>query len=266
MANRQRWPSEPRSPIIVAPGTAGERREQAGQREGVRELSFWRVPVIKQRFSWLLALVVVSAIFVAALLVWLSQTSGDEEEVRELLADIPQSGTTLGSEYAAVTIYLYEDLQCPSCARFARETFPELVRSYVEPGDVKVVSETIAVLGPDSVPAARAALSAGEQNRYWEYSTLFFLNQGRENSGYVTDEFLTNIAQKTQGLDVDQWNEARDSDAVQSELDSAQASARDEGIEGTPTLVVSGPDGTSELVGAVPIDRIAAEIDEVRTS
>jgi protein-disulfide isomerase len=223
--------------------------------------------VIKQRFSWLLAIVVVCAVAVAALLVWLSQTSGGGEEgVRQLLGDVPQSGTTLGSEDAPVTIYLYEDLQCPVCARFARDTLPELVRRYVESGEVKVVSETLAILGRDSVPAAKAALSAGEQNRYWEYSTLFFLNQGRENSGYVTEEFLTNIAQKTQGLDVDQWDETRESDTVQSELDSAQASARDEGIEGTPTLVVSGPGGTSKLVGAVPIDRLAAEIEEVRSS
>lgn len=223
--------------------------------------------MIKQRLSWLLAIVVVSAVAVAALLVWLSQTSGGGgEEVRELLGNVPQNGTMLGSEDAPVTIYLYEDLQCPSCARFARDTFPELVRRYVESGEVKVISETLAILGRDSVPAARAALSAGEQDRYWEYSSLFFLNQGRENSGYVTDEFLTNIAQKTQALDVDQWNEARDSDAVQSELDSAQASARDEGIEGTPTLVVSGPGGTSKLVGAVPIDHVSAEIDKVRSS
>jgi protein-disulfide isomerase len=223
--------------------------------------------VIKQRFSWILTIVVVSAIAVAALLVWLSQTSGGgEEEVRQLLADVPQNGITLGSEDAPVTIYLYEDLQCPVCARFTRDTFPELVRRYVESGEVKVTSETLAILGRDSVPAAKAALSAGEQNRYWEYSTLFFLNQGRENSGYVTDEFLASIAEKTQGLDVDQWNEARESDTVQSELDSAQASAREEGIEGTPTLVVSGPGGTSKLVGAVPIDQLAAEIEEVRSS
>jgi protein-disulfide isomerase len=222
--------------------------------------------VIKQRFSWLLAIVVGSAIVVAALLVWLSQTSGGEEEARELLAEVPQDGTTLGNEDAPVTVYLYEDLQCPACAAFTRETFPDLIRRYVEPGEVKVVSETIAVLGPDSVPAARAAFAAGEQDRYWEYSTLFFLNQGRENTGYVTDEFLTNIAEETQGLDVDQWNEARKSEATQTKLDAAQASARDEGIEGTPTLVISGPEGTTELVGAVPIERVASAIDEVKSS
>jgi protein-disulfide isomerase len=147
----------------------------------------------------------------------------------------------------------------PGLRRLRPETFPELVRRYVEPGEVKVVSETIAVLGRDSVPAARAAFAAGEQDRYWEYSTLFFLNQGRENSGYVTDEFLTSLAEETQGLDVDQWNEARGSEA-------AQTSARDEGIEGTPTLVIRGPEGTRELVRAVPIDRVASAIDEVRGS
>lgn len=222
--------------------------------------------MIKHRFSWLLGIVVVFAVFVTALLGWLSQTSEGEGEVRELLAEVPQDGTTLGSEVAPVTVYLYEDLQCPACAAFARETFPELVRRYVEPGEVKVVSETIAILGRDSVPAARAAFAAGEQDRYWEYSTLFFLNQGRENSGYVTNKFLTSLAEETQGLDVDQWNEARGSDAAQSELHAAQASAHDEGIEGTPTLVISGPEGTREVVGAVPIDRVSSAIDEVRGS
>lgn len=213
-----------------------------------------------------MGIVVVFALVATALLMWLSQTSGGEGEVLELLAEVPQDGTTLGSEDAPVTVYLYEDLQCPACAAFARETFPELVRRYVEPGEVKVVSETIAVLGRDSVPAARAAFAAGEQDRYWEYSTLFFLNQRRENSGYVTNEFLTSLAEETQGLDVDQWNEARGSDAAQSELDAAQASAQDEGIEGTPTLVISGPEGTREVVGAVPIDRVSSAIDEVRGS
>ena len=92
------------------------------------------------------------------------------------------------------------------------------------------------------------------------------MNQGRENSGYVNDEFLTSIAEETQGLDVNQWNEARESEAAHSELDAAQSSAHDEGIEGTPTLVISGPEGTTELVGAVPIDRVASAIEEVRGS
>jgi protein-disulfide isomerase len=211
-------------------------------------------------------IVVVSAILVFVLLVLLSQLSAREGRVQELLAEVPQDGTTLGSEDAPVTVYLYEDLQCPACARFARETFPDLVAGYVETGEVKVVSETLTIIGPDSVPAAEAALAAGEQNHYWEYSTLFFQNQERENSGYVTDDFLTSIAEETQGLDVSAWNGARQSGSFDSEIDEAQARARDAGVEGTPTLVVVGPGGTSKLVGVVPIGEVASAIDEVRAS
>jgi len=222
--------------------------------------------MIEQRSLRLLAIVILAAIVAFALLVLLSQISGGEGEVQELLADVPQDGTTLGSEDAPVTIYLYEDLQCPVCARFTRESLPDLIASYVEPGEVKLVSQTIALLGPDSIPAAGAALAAGEQDRYWEYSTLFFLNQGRENSGYVTDEFLTNIAEETQGLDVNQWNETRESGSFEWEIDAAQARAQDEDVEGTPTLVITGPQDTKKLLGAVPIDQVAAAIDEVESS
>lgn len=77
--------------------------------------------MVKTRSSILLAIVVVSALVVAALLVLLSQISGSEGEDLGFLANVPQDGTTLGSEDAPVTIYLYEDLQCPACARFTRE-------------------------------------------------------------------------------------------------------------------------------------------------
>lgn len=104
--------------------------------------------MIEQRSLRLLAIVVLSAIVVFALLVLLSQISGSEGGIQELLADVPQDGTTLGSEDAPVTIYLYEDLQCPACASFARRTFPDLVTRYVEPGEVKVVSEPLKIIGP----------------------------------------------------------------------------------------------------------------------
>ncbi|MEW6638131.1 MAG: thioredoxin domain-containing protein, partial [Actinomycetota bacterium] len=113
------------------------------------------------------------AILVAGLMVVLSQIdrAGSSQEA---FADIPQDGTRLGNENAPVTIHLYEDFQCPACGIFARETLPDVVERYVEPGEVKIVSETLAFLGPDSVPAARAAIAAGGQDRYWQYAILFF--------------------------------------------------------------------------------------------
>src|SRR5918999_6570099 len=105
--------------------------EKAWKRKTLKNAHDWRTLVSKLSFPWLLAIVAVSAVAVAALLVWLSQTSeGGEEEIQEILAAVPQDGTTLGAEDAPVTVYLYEDLQCPACARFSRETLPDLVTRY----------------------------------------------------------------------------------------------------------------------------------------
>jgi protein-disulfide isomerase len=134
----------------------------AGKRASAKE----RTSSESQRRLYLLVgIVVVLAAVTVSVLASLSQ-GGASGEVQELLADIPQNGTTLGKEDAPVTVRLYEDLQCPACASFARETFPELVARHVETGEAKVVARTLAILGPDSVPAAQAALAAGEQDRY----------------------------------------------------------------------------------------------------
>jgi protein-disulfide isomerase len=200
------------------------------------------------------------AVAVAGLLVVLSQLGG--RGLQEALAGVPQDGTRLGRDDAPVTIRLYEDFQCPACGQFARETLPEVVERHVEPGDTMLVSETLVFIGPDSVPAARAAFAAGQQDRYWQYAALLFENQGAENSGYVTDEFLTDLARQTEGLDVNEWNEARQG-SFEKELRAAQQRAEEDGVNSTPSLVVSGPDGQVTLRGAVPIEDVDTAIQEV---
>jgi protein-disulfide isomerase len=215
----------------------------------------------------LLALLVAVAIVVAALLVVLSQLGGagggSTKDVGEFYSGIPQDGTTLGNKDAPVTLYLYEDFQCPFCGRFSREIFPNLVDDYVRDGQVKLVSETLAFLGPDSVTAARAALAAGEQNRYWPYSTLLFEKQGQENSGYVTDDFLRGLAEDTPGLDVGKWEDQRAGNSFTKELQAVQSRAQDSGVNSTPTLIFKGPGGQAKIDRLTDYDQISSAIDKV---
>jgi len=217
----------------------------------------------------LLALLVAAAIVVAVLLIVLSQLGGgagsstSKVDVGNLYSGIPQDGTTLGDSSAPVTIYLYEDFQCPICGQFSRETFPDLVNRDVRNGEVKIVSEPLVFIGTDSVEAARAALAAGEQNRYWPYASLLFENQGEENSGYVTDDFLQGLAQDTPGLDVNEWSSNLGGSSFNSELEAAQSKAQADGVNATPTLIVSGPGGTKKLVGPEDYAQIADAIDQV---
>lgn len=215
----------------------------------------------------LLVSLVAVAIFVAAFLVVLSQLggpgSGSAEDVGGFYSGIPQNGTTLGEKNAPVTLYLYEDFQCPYCGRFSREMFPKLVDDYVRDGKVRVVSETMAFLGPDSVTAARAALAAGEQNRFWPYSSLLFENQGGENSGYVTDDFLRGLAEKTPGLNVGEWEDQRAGNSFTKELKAVQSKAQASGVNSTPTLIFEGPGGQAKIDRLTDYDQISSAIDKV---
>jgi protein-disulfide isomerase len=223
------------------------------------------------RSPWmLLALIVAVAILVAALMVVLSQLGGagggssaSREDVGKLYSGIPQNDTTLGKDNAPVTIYLYEDFQCPVCGQFSRETFPEVVDRNVRGGKVKVVSEPLTFIGSDSVPAAGAALAAGEQDRYWPYAQLLFENQGKENSGYVTDEFLKSQAEDTPGLDVGEWSADLKGSSVTKQLQAAQARAQSAGVNATPTLIFSGPGGQTKLVGLYDYEQVSQAIAQV---
>src|SRR5215212_10797613 len=64
-------------------------------------------------------------------------SSASSEDVSKLYSGIPQNGTTLGKSSAPVTMYLYEDFQCPVCAQFSRKTFPEVVDRSVRGGEVQ---------------------------------------------------------------------------------------------------------------------------------
>jgi protein-disulfide isomerase len=205
------------------------------------------------------------AVVVAGLMVVLSQLDGGGGS-QDTFAEIPQDGITLGREDAPVEIQLYEDFQCPACAQFARETLPELIERQVEPGDARITSQTLSFLGPDSVSTGRAALAAGEQDRYWQYAFLLFENQGAENSGYATDEFLTDLAEETDGLDVEQWQKDRNDASTEEELAAAQERAEEAGVDATPTIVVSGPGGEETLQGAAPLEEVEETIEEAKGS
>jgi protein-disulfide isomerase len=217
----------------------------------------------------LLALIVGVAILVAALMVVLSQLGGaggssaSSGDLGKLYSSIPQNGTTLGESSAPVTVYLYEDFQCPICGQFSSETFPEMVDRSVRGGEVKVISEPLAFIGSDSVPAARAALAAEEQDRYWPYAQLHFENQRQENSGYVTDDFLTDQARNTPGLDVEEWSSDLKGSSVTQQLQAAQAKAQSAGVDATPTLIFSGPRGQTKLVGMQDYEQVSQAIAQV---
>src|SRR5947209_7430673 len=107
-----------------------------------------------------------------------------------LFAGIPQHGISLGRADAPVRLVEFADLQCPYCDRYAVQALPTLVREYVRSGKVQMQFENLSFIGPDSVRAGQVAAAASQQGKLWNFVDLLYLNQGEENTGYVTSAYL----------------------------------------------------------------------------
>jgi protein-disulfide isomerase len=188
----------------------------------------------------------------------------DASLVSKQLQGIPQSGTVLGDPKAKVTVIEYGDLQCPVCDAFSKEIAPDLIADVVKQGTATYDFRQFAILGPDSVTAAKAALAAGEQGRYWNFIELFYRNQGEENSGYVTDDFLTSIAKGAGVADISKWNADRKSPKLKAEIAKVHSDASALGLNATPSFVVEGPGGQKPLgSGVIPLSQIQSAIKSV---
>jgi protein-disulfide isomerase len=125
---------------------------------------------------------------------------------------------------------------------------PTLVEDYVRPGTLRIVFRGLAFIGPDSDKALRAAVGAGEDNHLWDVVHGLYLNQGHENSGWVTDELVREIAAVVQGLDASALARASRGDAAAFEIERVARTARAAGVNGTPAFQVGPTGGRLELV------------------
>ncbi len=159
--------------------------------------------------------------------------------VASLLDGVPQSGERLGSPNAPVTLVEFADLQCPYCAQWERKTLPVLIRRYVRQGRVQIVFRGLRFLGPDSERGLRAAVAAGEQGKLWNVVQALYERQGAENSGWITDDVLTQIGETTPGLDVARMLEERNSANVNATILKSEQLAKRLGVRGTPAFFVA---------------------------
>jgi protein-disulfide isomerase len=168
-------------------------------------------------------------------------------EVQARFAGIPQKGITLGSPTAPVTLQEFADLQCPFCREYTLSVFPTLVANYVRTGKLRMEFHNFDIIGPDSIKASKMAEAAGQQNRLWNFADLFYNNQQEENSGYVTDQFLTQIAGGVPGLNVSKALTERFSPAIEAKISNDNQLARVYGSQ-YGNLPVPGFNGTPSFL------------------
>jgi protein-disulfide isomerase len=183
-----------------------------------------------------------------------------QSSAAKLVAGIPEHDGVLGNPNAPITVTEYLDPQCPICAEASKANLPDLINNYVRTGKVKLQARTLSFIGPDSVTAAKWAHGAEQQGKLWAFLETFYASQGQENSGYVTDDFLTGVA-KAAGVDADKAKAFAGGASAQAALDQADGAAQALKVDSTPTFTITKKGGKEEIV-AVGLDDLTNKLDK----
>jgi protein-disulfide isomerase len=169
-------------------------------------------------------------------------------ETQQLLKGIPQSGNVLGKSSAPVTVYEYVDAQCPFCQQFETHAMPTLIERYVRTGKAKVELRPIAFIGADSERGRTAMIAGAEQNKMFNVAQLLYLNQGAENSGWLSDGLVQSVAASIPGADVPRFLQDLDASSVADKAGAFDTSASTDGVNSTPTILVGKSGEQAKLV------------------
>lgn len=137
-----------------------------------------------------------------------------------------------GPADAKVTIVEWSDFQCPFCSQ-AKDLVHQILDAY--PKDVRFVFKNYPLpFHQQAMPAAKAAVAAGKQGKFFEMHDKLFENQkALSPEKYV--EFATAL-----GLDVDKFKKDSESPEVAAQITGEMKEAGDVGVRGTPSFFING--------------------------
>lgn len=162
-----------------------------------------------------------------------------------------QPGQVRGPKDAKVTIFAFEDFQCPFCAK----ADVNLKAALTQVDDsVRVVFKHLPLaFHKHARPAARAAIAAREQGKFWQMHDLLFARQG----DLANDGIYVELAESLD-LDVKKFKADMADDKYDTQIANDMAQAQELGFRGTPTFVIDG----TVVVGAQPAAKFENVIRE----
>lgn len=170
------------------------------------------------------------------------------EAMKESAAAIYRSegDFVLGNPDAKVTIVEFFDYNCGYC----KKSLPDVKQLAATDKDLRIVLKEFPILGPGSVVAAKAAIAARKQGKYWELHQAYMNFKGQKD-----EKTALAIAEQV-GLDMAQLETDMNEPQVIDILAKNQEIARALGIQGTPAFIadetiIPGAIGYEGLVGLI---------------
>jgi len=169
-----------------------------------------------------------------------------------------------GDRKARLVLVEFSDFQCSFCARFVRETLPEIEKDYIKTGKLKYVFRDFPITSAhkDAFKAAVAAGCALDQGKYWEMHDRLF-----ENQAAFTVYNLTQRAEEI-GLNKQTFQQCLNNNEYATEVQNDFADGTRAGVNQTPFFFLGLTEPNSPKVkvltvisGAKPYAVFKAAID-----
>lgn len=164
----------------------------------------------------------------------------------------------LGDVDAPVVMIEYSDFRCPFCGVYARKTQPEIIRKYVDTGQLRIEWRDFPVLGEASVNGAVAARAAAEQGLFWEYNDAIYAGAPERGKSELSDAELLAFAEQVGVADMAKFATDMKSPELASLVQADLTEGTGLGLNSTPTFVIN----NQSIPGAQPLEVFSQVIDE----
>jgi protein-disulfide isomerase len=210
-----------------------------------------------------LAAVVVAGLAVAAMV--RAPNSAGPDVPKPEASPLPEAdplleARTKGSPDAPVTLYELSDFQCPFCRTFFEETWPLILREYVETGKIKVTFLNLPLISihPNAAEAHEHAMCAALQDQFWQMHDRLFETQ---ETWAPMEDPTPHFRKLGEQLDLDQqaFTQCLNTGETRSIVAGDVQLAIQGRLNSTPSFIVEG----GLVQGLVPIEGWRSVLDSI---
>lgn len=158
-----------------------------------------------------------------------------------------------GDREADVIVVEFADFLCPHC-RTAAGAVEQVYREFGD--DVGIFFKNFPVGGQVAEQAARAAMAAHQQGRFWEMHGLMFDNQSQ------LDRTMINDFARQLGLNYERFQQDMESEEIAALVAADREDGMNAGVSGTPTIFINGERYDGALSGEAMNAKVASLLDD----
>jgi protein-disulfide isomerase len=163
-----------------------------------------------------------------------------------------------GAATAKVSIVEISDFQCPYCHRFYDSTYHRFDSAYVKTGKVRMLYINFPLpMHMQAFAAAKAAMCAGAQGKFWEMHDRLFGSQREWSDQPDAAQRFARMAVEL-NLDPAAFRDCVENDRTAPLIVNDVMQASGAGINATPTFIIN---GQRVVNGAVSFQQLSQEID-----